>query len=139
MLRIRFVLVCLVFRSLLSVFISVDISRLYCIGFVLCLFFSVQFITGVLLALVFSVVVDLFFVVWFFSSCVSFHWLHRCGHVVGTSFVFLLMYVHVLRGFVFSVVVSSSSLVFFVGFVVFVVCVVVGFMGYVLPCSQMSF
>jgi len=51
----------------------------------------------------------------------------------------MLMYVHVIRGFVFSVVVSSSCLVFFVGFLVFVVCVVVGFMGYVLPCSQMSF
>jgi len=124
---------------LLSVFISVDISRLYCVGFVLCLFFSTQFCSGILLSLVFSVSCDLFFLVWFFSSVVSFHWLHRCGHVVGTSFVFCLMYIHVIRGFVFSVVVASSCLVFVVGFVVFVLCVVVGFMGYVLPCSQMSF
>jgi ubiquinol-cytochrome c reductase cytochrome b subunit len=59
--------------------------------------------------------------------------------VFGVSGVFGVVYVHVLRSVSCGLSVDGSFVVFVSGFSVFVVLVVVGFMGYVLPCSQMSF
>lgn len=69
----------------------------------------------------------------------SVSWFYRCLHVIGVSGLFGVVYVHVLRSIMCGLVVDGSFVVFVCGLLVFVVVVVVGFLGYVLPCSQMSF
>ena len=139
MLRFRFLLASLVFRSAFSLFISSDLSRVYCFGFVSVVCFLLQFLSGLVLAFVFVVSSVVFHVLSSFSALVSFFWLFRCFHVVGTSVVFLCVYFHAFRSVFFALVVSCSASVFFCGFFVFCFVVVIGFMGYVLPCSQMSY
>lgn len=139
MLRFRLLSVSLLFRSAFSLFISLDLSRVYCFGFVSIVGFLLQFVSGLLVAFVFVVSSVVFHVLVSFSALVSFFWLFRCCHVVGVSVIFLCVYFHAFRAVFFVLVVSCSSSVFFCGFFTFCFVVVIGFMGYVLPCSQMSY
>merc|ERR1712190_251545 len=64
--------------------------------------------------------------------------LYRCMHSQVASFVFFLLYMHVSRG-VFYGSYFYTSHVMGTGIAVFMVLMVVSFMGYVLPWGQMSY
>nr|QPB46188.1 cytochrome b [Bemisia tabaci] len=64
-------------------------------------------------------------------------WFLRYAHINGASFFFIFIYIHIGRGiFYFS---FKKSLVWLSGIFIFLLLMMVAFMGYILPWGQMSF
>jgi ubiquinol-cytochrome c reductase cytochrome b subunit len=100
-----------------------------------CLIF--QIVSGILLSLHFVPSREAFINVDFISREVNNGWLIRYFHANGASVFFFLIYIHILRGIFF----KSYKLrkVWSVGVIIFLITILVAFLGYVLPWGQMRF
>lgn len=70
---------------------------------------------------------------------VDFGWLVRYMHANGASFFFFFVYCHMFRNWFYSCYMSPRSGLWFSGFLIFVIMIIIAFVGYVLPWGQMSF
>ena len=70
---------------------------------------------------------------------VNWGWLMRYTHANGASFFFIVIYVHIFRGFFYASYKPPREMVWLVGVVIFLLMMATAFMGYVLPWGQMSF
>jgi ubiquinol-cytochrome c reductase cytochrome b subunit len=70
---------------------------------------------------------------------VNWGWLMRYGHANGASFFFLVIYLHIFRGFYYSSYKAPREMIWLLGVVIFLLMMATGFMGYVLPWGQMSY
>ncbi len=70
---------------------------------------------------------------------VNYGWLMRYAHANGASFFFIVVYLHIFRGFYFSSYKAPREMIWLLGVVIFLLMMATAFMGYVLPWGQMSF
>jgi len=70
---------------------------------------------------------------------VNWGWMLRYMHANGASFFFLVLYLHIFRGFFYSSYKAPREMIWLLGVVIFLLCMATAFMGYVLPWGQMSF
>jgi len=70
---------------------------------------------------------------------VNWGWLIRYAHANGASMFFLVIYLHIFRGFFYGSYKAPREMVWLLGVVIFLLLMATGFMGYVLPWGQMSF
>lgn len=150
--RFRAYWVCFTFYAMLNFFIfnilyknvyvlitSSDLSRLYCIGFIVSLFFGIQIFSGVLLSFIYS---NYFNMCWFsVLSITDFEagYLIRGFHITGTSFIYLTLYIHIFKVFFQMILNNSAYVVWVFGFILYFLSVIIAFIGYVLPLTQMSY
>lgn len=66
-------------------------------------------------------------------------WLVRNLHMVGASFFFIVVYIHIARGFYYGSYKSPREVLWGLGIVIFLLMMATAFMGYVLPWGQMSY
>ena len=108
-------------------------------GFLLFLCFSLQLVLGLILAWMFF---NLFNCCWFMllSFCdFEFGFFVRSLHIVFVSLCFCCLFLHFCKLFLFFLMFDFSFCVLWVGFLVFFLVIVLTFLGYVLPCTQMSY
>ncbi len=100
----------------------------------------VQIVTGLILAMHFAANSDIAF-----SSTehimrdVNWGWLMRYAHANGASAFFVVVYIHIFRGFYFGSYKAPREMVWLLGVTIFLLMMATAFMGYVLPWGQMSF
>ena len=100
----------------------------------------VQIVTGIILAMHFAANSDIAF-----SSTehimrdVNWGWLMRYAHANGASAFFVVIYIHIFRGFYFGSYKAPREMVWLLGVMIFLLMRATAFMGYVLPWGQMSF
>ncbi|KAN0032961.1 hypothetical protein ACTFIV_006903 [Dictyostelium citrinum] len=117
-----------------------NISYLWNFGFFSLVCLIIQLVSGILLAMHYSAHVDLAF-----NSIerlvreVDFGWLLRYVHANGASFFFIVVYVHMLRGLYFGSYQKPNAMLWVSGVVIFLLLIITGFLGYVLPWGQMSY
>jgi ubiquinol-cytochrome c reductase cytochrome b subunit len=70
---------------------------------------------------------------------VNWGWLMRYMHANGASAFFVVIYVHIFRGFYFSSYKAPREMIWLLGVTIYLLMMATGFMGYVLPWGQMSF
>ena len=70
---------------------------------------------------------------------VTYGWLWRKIHAVGSTFFFLLLYIHLLGMIYFGFYKHDKTKYWYNGMVLYFCCMVIGFTGYVLPMGQMSY
>jgi ubiquinol-cytochrome c reductase cytochrome b subunit len=70
---------------------------------------------------------------------VNWGWLMRYAHANGASFFFVVIYIHIFRGFYYGSYKAPREMVWLLGVVIFLLMMATAFMGYVLPWGQMSF
>jgi ubiquinol-cytochrome c reductase cytochrome b subunit len=70
---------------------------------------------------------------------VSWGWLLRYSHANGASFIFILMYAHIVRGLYHQSFRIPRAAVWYSGVTIFILMSGTAFLGYVLPWGQMSF
>ena len=70
---------------------------------------------------------------------VNWGWLMRYAHANGAAAFFVVIYVHIFRGFFFGSYKAPREMVWLLGVVIFLLTMATAFMGYVLPWGQMSF
>ncbi|WP_338467535.1 cytochrome b/b6 [Novosphingobium sp. ZN18A2] len=70
---------------------------------------------------------------------VNWGWMLRYMHANGASAFFVVVYVHIFRGFLFGSYKAPREMIWLLGVVIFLLMMATAFMGYVLPWGQMSF
>lgn len=117
-----------------------NIFYAYGIGSLLGILLVVQILTGVLLAMHYVPHIDEAFTsVERIMREVPAGWLMRYMHANGSSFLFILMYMHMARGLYFQSYRKPKQWVWCSGAVLFILMAGISFLGYTLPWGQMSF
>ncbi|MFA7585821.1 MAG: cytochrome b/b6 [Novosphingobium sp.] len=70
---------------------------------------------------------------------VNWGWMLRYAHANGASAFFVVVYIHIFRGFFYSSYKAPREMIWLLGVVIFLLMMATAFMGYVLPWGQMSF
>ena len=117
-----------------------NLSYTWGLGSSLGIFLGLQIVTGLLLATHYNPdVSQAFLSVEHIMRDVSWGWLLRYAHANGASFIFILMYAHIVRGLYHQSFRSPRSAVWYSGVTIFILMSGTAFLGYVLPWGQMSF
>ena len=99
-----------------------------------------QLVTGIFLAMHFKPgAAEAFASVEYIMRDVEWGWLIRYLHSTGASLFFVVIYLHMLRGFLYGSYKRPREFVWVLGMLIFLVLMAEAFMGYVLPWGQMSF
>ena len=99
-----------------------------------------QIVTGVVLAMHYAADSSVAFAkVEHIMRDVNWGWLMRYAHANGASFFFIVIYLHIFRGFYYSSYKAPREMIWLLGVVIYLLMMATGFMGYVLPWGQMSF
>ena len=65
-------------------------------------------------------------------------WLIRYYHANGASLFFIVVYIHILRGFYYGSYVQPKGFLWSSGIIILLIMIITAFLGYVLPWGQMS-
>jgi ubiquinol-cytochrome c reductase cytochrome b subunit len=99
----------------------------------------VQIITGVLLAMHYAPHVDLAFSsVQHIMRDVPSGWLLRYIHANGASLFFIVVFLHIFKGFFYSSYARPREALWIIGVIILLLMIMTAFIGYVLPWGQMS-
>jgi quinol-cytochrome oxidoreductase complex cytochrome b subunit len=109
-------------------------------GAILALMLGVQIVTGIVLAMHYVPNVSMAFdSVQRIKRDVNYGWLIQSLHANGASMFFLAVYIHMFRGLYYGSYKAPREVLWLLGCVIYLLMVVTGFFGYVLPWGQMSF
>ena len=99
-----------------------------------------QIVTGLFLAMYYKPDVALAFgSIQTIMRDVNWGWLIRCLHMVGASFFFMVVYIHIARGLYYGSYKSPREILWGMGVIILLLMMATAFMGYVLPWGQMSY
>lgn len=116
-----------------------NINFLWNFGSLLALCLVIQIVTGVTLAMHYNPsVLEAFNSVEHIMRDVNNGWLVRYLHSNTASAFFFLVYLHMGRGLYYGSYRSPRTLTWTIGTIIFLLMIVTGFLGYVLPYSQTS-
>lgn len=101
---------------------------------------TLQIVTGVILAMHYAANTAVAFdSTEHIMRNVNWGWMLRYAHANGASAFFVVVYLHIFRGFYFGSYKAPREMVWLLGVVIFLLMMATAFMGYVLPWGQMSF
>ncbi len=101
---------------------------------------ALQIVTGIVLAMHYAANEAVAFgSVEFIMRDVNWGWMLRYAHANGASAFFVVIYIHIFRGFYFGSYKPPREMIWLLGVVIFLLLMATAFMGYVLPWGQMSF
>jgi ubiquinol-cytochrome c reductase cytochrome b subunit len=116
-----------------------NISYLWNFGSLLAFCLIIQIVTGVTLGMHYTPnVLEAFDSVEHIMRDVNNGWLIRYLHSNTASAFFFIVYLHIGRGLYYGSYKAPRTLVWVIGVVIFLLMIVTGFLGYVLPYGQMS-
>ncbi|KPF91720.1 cytochrome B [Novosphingobium sp. AAP83] len=99
-----------------------------------------QIVTGVILAMHYAANAGVAFdSVEHIMRDVNWGWMMRYAHANGASAFFVVVYLHIFRGFFYSSYKAPREMIWLLGVTIFLLMMATAFMGYVLPWGQMSF
>jgi len=118
----------------------ITLNYAWSFGSLVGLFFGLQLVTGIFLAMHYTAHVDFAFEsVVHIMTDVHGGYLIRYMHANGASMIFILLYLHMARGLFFRSYVTKRKALWWSGVVIFLLMMATAFIGYVLPWGQMSF
>ena len=118
----------------------INFNYAYSAGSVVGIFFAIQMITGIFLAMHYVPSTETAFTtVVHIMADVKFGYLMRYMHANGASMIFILLYIHIGRGLYYRSFVHKRIYLWWSGIVIFFLMILTAFIGYVLPWGQMSF
>ncbi len=99
----------------------------------------VMVVSGIILAMQYTPHVDMAFdSVERIMRDVNYGWLIRYVHMNGASMFFIMVYIHIFRGFYYGSYKGPREILWIIGVVIMLLMMGTAFMGYVLPWGQMS-
>ncbi len=109
-------------------------------GFLAGLCLIIQIVTGIVLAMHYAGDARIAFdSTEHIMRDVNWGWLMRYTHANGASAFFVVVYLHIFRGFYYGSYKAPREMIWLLGVVIFLLMMATAFMGYVLPWGQMSF
>lgn len=120
--------------------VPISINYFWNFGSLSLLCLGLQLFTGIFLAMHYTGHVTLAFdSVEHIMRDIPFGWLLRYSHSNGASLFFLVVYIHIFRGFYYSSFLGKKDKLWISGVLILLIMMGTAFMGYVLPWGQMSF
>ena len=117
-----------------------NLSYLWGFGSLAGLALVLQIITGLFLAMHYKPDVGLAFdSIQHIMRDVEWGWLIRNLHMVGASFFFIVVYIHICRGLYYGSYKAPREVLWWFGIIIFLIMMATAFLGYVLPWGQMSY
>ncbi|MEO1950955.1 cytochrome b/b6 [Thioclava sp.] len=117
-----------------------NLSYFWNFGVLAGFFLVLQIVTGVVLAMHYAANAQVAFATTEHNMRdVNWGWMMRYMHANGASFFFIVVYLHIFRGFFYSSYKAPREMIWLLGVVIFLLMMATAFMGYVLPWGQMSF
>ncbi len=117
-----------------------NINHWWNFGFLALLCLVIQIVTGIVLAMHYAANATVAFdSTEHIMRNVNWGWLMRYAHANGAGAFFVVIYVHIFRGFFYGSYKAPREMVWLLGVVIFLLMMATAFMGYVLPWGQMSF
>lgn len=117
-----------------------NFNFLYYFGVLAAVVFVMQILTGIWLTMNYvSSGEGAFASVEFIMRDVDWGWLMRYMHSTGASFFFIVVYLHMYRALMYGSYRGPRELLWLIGMVIFVVLMLEGFAGYLLPWGNMSY
>lgn len=99
-----------------------------------------QIVTGILLAMNYKPDADLAFAsVEYIMRDVWGGWFVRYMHSTGSSFFFIVIYLHMFRGLMYGSYKNPRELIWIFGMIIYIAMMATAFFGYLLPWGQMSY
>jgi len=136
----RFNWIYTIVQKLLYYKTSYNLSYLWNFGSLAGLLIISQIITGLLLAMWYIPTINgAFLSIEYIMREVWFGWLIRYVHANGASFLFICVYIHIIRNLVYGSFLFPRELVWFSGCLISSLLMAIAFSGYVSPWGQMSF
>jgi ubiquinol-cytochrome c reductase cytochrome b/c1 subunit len=130
----------LVYSSFIAYPTPRNLNYWWTFGGILTFMLGVQMITGIVLAMHYVPHVDFAFdSVERIRRDVNYGWLLRYIHASGASFFFVAVYIHMARAMYYGSYKDPREVLWILGVILFLLMIVTGFVGYVLPWGQMSF
>jgi ubiquinol-cytochrome c reductase cytochrome b/c1 subunit len=118
----------------------INFNYVYSAGSLVGIFFALQIITGVFLAMHYTASTETAFSsVVHIMSDVKYGYLIRYMHANGASMIFIFLYIHIGRGLYYRSYIYERRYLWWSGIVIFLLMMATAFIGYVLPWGQMSF
>jgi ubiquinol-cytochrome c reductase cytochrome b/c1 subunit len=118
----------------------VNFSYAYSFGSLVGIFFAIQILTGIFLAMHYTAHTSYAFAsVVHIMMDVKNGYLLRYMHANGASMIFILIYIHIGRGLYYRSYIYNRRHLWWSGIVIFLLMIITAFIGYVLPWGQMSF
>lgn len=116
----------------------INISLWWNYGSILCLFLFIQILRGILLSIHYSPNINIAFSsLVHISQNVNWGWILHIMHINGASFFLLFIYIHIARGIYYSSFILKET--WNIGVTIFIVSIIIAFIGYVLPWGQIRF
>ena len=117
-----------------------DLNSWWTFGSLLSIFFILQLITGIFLASYYIPQEQFALIsIRFIIREVNGGWVAYRFHVVGSSAIFLILYLHILRGFYYNLYTWENRYSWWSGYSLFILTMATAFLGYILPWGQMSY
>ncbi len=117
-----------------------NINHWWNFGFLALFCLVLQIVTGIVLAMHYAANAAIAFdSTEHIMRDVNWGWLMRYAHANGAGAFFVVIYVHIFRGFFYGSYKAPREMVWLLGVVIFLLMMATAFMGYVLPWGQMSF
>ena len=112
----------------------------YVFGLLALLFVFTQFISGFCLVMFYvPSVSEAFSSIQQIMREIPAGWFIRYLHTTGASFLFIVLYLHIFRGFLYGSYKAPREFVWGLGVLLYLVMMLEAFLGYVLPWGQMSY
>ena len=112
----------------------------YYFGALAIFIFILQIVTGIFLTIHYKPdAASAFASVEFIMRDVEWGWLIRYLHSTGSSFFFIIIYLHMFRALLYGSFKNPRELLWIFGMIIFVLLMAEAFMGYLLPWGQMSY
>jgi ubiquinol-cytochrome c reductase cytochrome b subunit len=136
----RFPLSRLIRESMTEYYAPKNFNFWYFFGSLALLMFAIQVITGIFLLVHYQPSADKAFdSIQTIMYDVKWGWLIRYIHTTGASFFFIVIYLHMLRGYLYGSYRRPRELLWIIGFVIYLCLMAEAYFGYVLPYGNMSY
>ena len=112
----------------------------YYFGSLALVILAIQIVSGIFLTMHYKPDAGLAFAsVEYIMRDVEWGWLIRYMHSTGSSFFFIVVYLHMYRGLIYGSYRGPRELLWIVGMIIFITLMAEAFMGYLLPWGNMSY
>lgn len=120
--------------------VPANLNWLWCLGFVAIIGILLQIFTGILLAAHYIPHIDYAFTsVKLIEETINSGWLLRRLHSIGSSMIFILIYLHMLKAIYYGSFKRPGELNWLIGMFMLTMLLFISFSGYILPLSQMGY
>ena len=118
--------------------VSMNLNYFYNFGFLLGVSIFLQTITGLLLTLIYYSSLQLYTNIYTFSFDFYYGYFYRYLHIVFATIINALLLIHIFKGLLYSNL-QSQVYTHYSGFILYLLIVVISYLGYILTYGQLSF